>query len=67
MPGQPRAYLLQFFAWAHLPEHLQEISKPFGKLAEALDASLPDNPEKTVAIRKLLESKDCAVRAVLFK
>jgi len=60
-------YLLQFFAYQHLPAHLQAISKPFGDLAEKIDSSLPDNPEKTTALRKLLESKDCAVRAQLFK
>jgi hypothetical protein len=60
-------YLLQFFEYAHLPEHLQVISKPFGELAKHLQATLPDNPEKTTALRKLLEAKDCAVRAVLFK
>lgn len=58
--------LMQFFAYAHLPPHLQAISKPFGELAEQV-AALPSNPEQTVALRKLLESKDCAVRAVLFK
>ena len=60
-------YLLQFFAWRHLPPHLQAVSQPFGELAEHVDANLPDNPEKTTALRKLLEAKDCAVRAVLFK
>lgn len=59
-------YLLQFFAWEHLPPHLQEVSKPFGELAQKL-LELPDNPERTVALRKLLEAKDCAVRARLFK
>ena len=59
--------LIQFFAYDHLPEHLQEISKPFGDLAEQLDSILPDGPEKTVAFRKLLEAKDCAVRAVIWK
>lgn len=59
--------LLQFFSYAHLPVHLQEVSKQFCELALALDAQLPNNPEKTVAFRKLLEAKDCAVRAVLFK
>jgi hypothetical protein len=59
--------LIQFFSYQHLPEHLQVVSKPFGEMAEALDRSLPDNPEKTTALRKLLESKDCAVRAILFK
>jgi len=60
-------YLLQFFNWEHLPEHLQLVSQPFWKLADAVDRDLPDNPEKTTALRKLLEAKDCAVRAVLFK
>ena len=59
--------LLQFFSYEHLPAHLQEVSKPFGVLAEALESALPNNPEKTVAFRKLLEAKDCAVRSVLFK
>ncbi len=59
--------LMQFFAYAHLPEHLQGISKPFGEMAEWIVKTLPRNPERTVALRKLLESKDCAVRARLFK
>lgn len=60
-------YLLQFFAYAHLPVHLQAYSKPFSELAHELVATLPRNPERTVALRKLLEAKDCAVRATLFK
>lgn len=60
-------YLLQFFEYAHLPTPLQEISRPFGELAKHLADTLPENPEKTVALRKLLEAKDCAVRARLFK
>jgi len=59
--------MLQFFAYSHLPEHLQEHSKPFSDLAEKLCETLPRNPERTVALRKLLEAKDCAVRARLFK
>jgi ferritin-like protein len=59
--------LLQFFAYEHLPPHLQKVSAPFGELARSLAASLPKNPESTVSLRKLLEAKDCAVRAVLFK
>jgi hypothetical protein len=65
--GKPTDKLLQFFAYAHLPEVLQEISKPFGDLAEHIVATLPSNPERTVALRKLMEAKDCAVRARLFK
>lgn len=58
---------MQFFKYDHLPAHLQEVSKPFGDLATHLDQTLPVNEEKTMAIRKLLEAKDCAVRALLFK
>jgi ferritin-like protein len=60
-------YLMQFFMYSHLPEKLQEISKPFCQLAESLVETLPNNPEKTTALRKLLEAKDCAVRAALAK
>lgn len=60
-------YLLQFFAYEHLPEHLRAVSKPFGELAKQIVETVPSNPERTVAVRKLLEAKDCAVRAVLFK
>ena len=59
--------LIQFFEYKHLPPQLQEISKLFCDLAEHLNEVLPQNPEKTVALRKLLEAKDCAVRAKLFK
>ena len=60
-------YLMQFFAYEHLPAHLQAVSKPFGELAKQIQETLPENPEKTTALRKLLEAKDCAVRATLFK
>jgi hypothetical protein len=60
-------YLLQFFAYEHLPEKLQAVSKPFGDLARTIVETLPSNPERTTALRKLLEAKDCAVRALLFK
>lgn len=63
-PSEP---ILQFFAYAHLPAHLQEVSGPFGALAEAIVEKLPRNPERTVALRKLLEAKDAAVRAQLYK
>jgi len=58
--------ILQFFAYAHLPPDLQEVSRPFCKLANDILA-LPRNAERTVALRKLLESKDAAVRAFIFK
>jgi hypothetical protein len=59
--------LIQFFAYAHLLDHLQTISKPFGDMATWIVETLPRNPERTTALRKLLEAKDCAVRAQLFK
>ena len=58
--------IMQFFKFKHLPYSLQIASKPFCELAETLEAKLPDNPEKSTALRKLLEAKDCAVRAALF-
>lgn len=60
-------YLLQFFEFKHLPTHLQDVSEPFSNLAHDMVQRLPSNPERTVALRKLLEAKDCAVRAKLFK
>lgn len=58
-------FLMQFFAYAHLPEHLQAVSRPFGELAAVIVETLPRNPERTTALRKLLEAKDCAVRALV--
>jgi hypothetical protein len=58
--------ILKHFSFAHLPAHLQETSKRFHDLAHDLAASL-DGPELTAALRKLLEAKDCAVRATLEK
>lgn len=59
--------ILQFFAYEHLPPHLRDVSRPFGEMAKSIVDTLPRNPERTVALRKLLESKDAAVRAFLFK
>lgn len=59
--------LRQFFKYDHLPLSLQPTSKLFGDLAERIDQILPDNIEKDEALRKLLEAKDCAVRAAIFR
>jgi len=59
--------ILQFFAYEHLPAHLQAISRTFGELASNLVEVLPRNPERTVALRKLLEAKDAAVRASIYR
>ena len=61
------AHIMQFFAWQHLPPHLQAISKPFGEMANWIEANLPHNPERDVALRKLLEAKDAAVRCAVAK
>ena len=63
----PPEHIMQFFEYAHLPKQLQEISRPFGELARNIEMSLPRNPERTVALRKLLEAKDAAVRAFIAK
>lgn len=54
---------VKYFAWGHLPPALQEVSKPIGELAAMLEAALPDSAEKSAGMRKLLEAKDCFVRA----
>lgn len=59
--------MMQFFAYEHLPAHLQAVSKPFGDLAKQIVETLPQNAERTAGLRKLLEAKDCAVRALLYK
>jgi hypothetical protein len=58
-------HVLKFFAYDHLPAKLQEVSKPFGDLAKQVADRAPENQETTVALRKLLEAKDAAVRATL--
>lgn len=57
--------ILRYFEYAHLPPHLQEVSRHFSDLAWQIESNLPNGPEKSVALRKLLESKDAAVRAAL--
>lgn len=78
-PERPE-HILQFFAYQHLPPAMQAVSKPFCDLAYAIVGDergmpagtsvqfpLPRNPERTVALRKLLEAKDAAVRAAIAK
>lgn len=55
--------IMKYFQFAHLPEHLQRVSAPIGTLAAQMDSDLPDGPEKSAGLRKLLEAKDCFVRA----
>lgn len=57
--------IIKYFAYDHLPEVLQMVSAPIGDLAKEMDELLPDGPEKSAGLRKLLEAKDCLVRANL--
>ena len=75
--------LLQFFEYKHLPPRLQMISAPFHDMAHNLCNTIERNPERTMALRKLIrseehtselqslrkliEAKDCAVRAAIYK
>ena len=57
--------IMKYFEFAHLPPHLQAISGEVYALACSMEAILPDGPEKSAGLRKLLEAKDCFVRAKL--
>jgi hypothetical protein len=57
--------IIKYFAYEHLPEKLQAINKSIGDLARQMDEQLPNGPEKSAGLRKLLEAKDCLVRASL--
>ncbi|MCP4342880.1 MAG: hypothetical protein GY799_29360 [Desulfobulbaceae bacterium] len=57
--------IFNYFKFDHLPPHLQKVSKPLCMVANIMKDIMPDSPEKTAGMRKLLESKDCFVRAFL--
>jgi hypothetical protein len=57
--------ILRFFHYAHLPPTLRTRSRPWCELAALVVRTLPRNAERSTALRKLLEGKDCAVRAAL--
>jgi len=63
----PTDHAMQFFAYDHLPQAMQSVSKPFSELAKTMVELLPRNPERTKMLNKLLEAKDCAVRAAIAK
>lgn len=65
MPRDKPSQILKYFGYKHLPRHLQEISQPFAAIADEMDSNLPDCAEKSAGLRKLLEAKDCMVRAAL--
>lgn len=57
--------IMRHFTYGHLPAHLREVSQPICDLAATMDERLPDGPEKSAGLRKLLEAKDCLVRAAV--
>jgi hypothetical protein len=57
--------IMAFFKFEHLPTKLQDVSRPFCELAEQMMSTLPRSAETSAGLRKLLEAKDCAVRASL--
>lgn len=61
----PESDILRFFAYEHLPGNLKKVSEPFALMAYQMVAMVPHCPERTAGLRKLLEAKDCAVRAAL--
>lgn len=63
MKDRTEERMLKWFEYAHLPEHLQAVSQIFHTAAVLLVEHVEPGPERTVALRKLLEAKDAAVRA----
>lgn len=57
--------ILRYFDFEHLKDPLRDISADFATLAYEMEMLLPNGPEKSTALRKLLEAKDAAVRAAL--
>lgn len=72
MPNPHHERILRYFKYEHLPQPLKAVSRHFNELANVLvnleggsDIKIHDGAEMSVALRKLLEAKDAAVRAVL--
>jgi hypothetical protein len=57
--------ILRYFEFEHLPRELQAVSHNFWTLAHWVENHVPNGPEKSAGLRKLLEAKDCIVRAAL--
>ena len=57
--------MMKWFVADHLPEDLKSTALVCGELANLMDETLLEGPEKTAGLRKLLEAKDCFVRAKL--
>jgi len=57
--------ICKFFAYSHLPPFLQAVSEPFCALVDVVLKTTAPGAEQSACLRKLLEAKDCAVRAAL--
>ncbi len=57
--------IARHFAYEHLKVPLRGVSQQCHDLAEQMIGALPDGPELSAGLRKLLEAKDCFVRASL--
>jgi len=62
---RPISPIMRWFDYSHLPEPQAEVSNLFADLAMTIEETLPVGPEKSTALRKLLEAKDAAVRSSL--
>lgn len=67
MPDDATSEMLKNFEFSHLQPPMREVSQKFNELAHFIASATPDNVERDFALRKLLESKDCAVRATRLK
>jgi hypothetical protein len=65
LKSNPAEEMLEFFKFDHLPPHLLAVSAQSWDLACKMVAMLPSCSETTAGMRKLLEAKDCFVRAQL--
>lgn len=61
----PTSPIVKYFKYEHLPVKLHFVSRPLLELAEEMDKTLLAGPEKSAGLRKLLEAKDCLIRAAL--
>lgn len=58
--------IMRFFEYEHLQTvGLRETSKLIHDVAHHIDKNVDNSAEKTAGLRKLLEAKDCFVRASL--
>jgi hypothetical protein len=73
MAGQPGDHtlhpavrqILRHFEYKHLPPDLADVSMEANRLAWSMARLIRTGPELTAGLRKLLEAKDCFVRAAI--